>query len=154
VEQALTATAAPVSFSVASGRVDALAALQYVGAVDPAPASAPVQIAPAQLYYELNGTTSIAPLTSAPQVGQVLVRGVGGWTGSHGLSVAGLHWERCSSSGTNCSSLASTSTYVVQGADAGSTIKLVFSVKNSLGSVSVSVLSLPVGGTGVSAPAN
>jgi hypothetical protein len=155
VEQALEATAAPVPFAVQYGRVDALAALQYLGAVDPQPASALVQTAPAQLYYELNGTTSIAPLTWAPQPGQVLVRGVGGWTGSADLAVSGLQWQRCDGSGLNCVVVTGASTYTVQFTDAGSTLKLVFSVKNALGSVASSVLTLPVGGTStVSAPAS
>jgi hypothetical protein len=145
VEQALESTAAPVPFTVQYGRVDALAALQYLGAADPQPSSAPVQTAPAQLYYELNGTTSIAPLTSAPQPGQVLVRGVGAWTGSAGLALSGLQWQRCDGSGSTCTSITSTSTYTVLSTDAGYTLKLVFSVKNSVGSVQVSVLTAPVG---------
>jgi hypothetical protein len=152
VEQALQASAAPVPFAVATGRVDALAALQYVGAVDPQPASAPVATAPAQLYYELNGTTSIAPLTFAPQPGQVLVRGVGGWSGSAGLKVTGLQWQRCSSSGTTCVAIGSSSTYTVLSTDAGSTLKLVFSVANGLGSVPVSILTAPVGGAATPVP--
>jgi subtilisin family serine protease len=147
VEQALEATAAPVSFSVQYGRVDALAALRYLGAVDPQPTSAPVQTAPASIYYEVNGTTSIAPLSSAPQPGQVLVRGVGGWTGSAGLAVTGLQWQRCDGAGLNCVALTSSSTYVVQSTDAGSTLKLVFSVKNGVGSTAGSALTAPVGGT-------
>jgi subtilisin family serine protease len=147
VEQALEATAAPVSFSVQYGRVDALAALQYLGAVDPQPTSAPVQTAPASIYYELNGTTSIAPLSSAPQPGQVLVRGVGGWTGSAGLALTGLQWQRCDGAGLNCIAVTSSSTYAVLSTDVGSTLKLVFSVKNGVGSTAGSALTAPVGGT-------
>jgi thermitase len=145
VEQALERTAAPVPFNVQYGRVDALAALQYLGATDPQSPSVPVQSAPARIYYELSGTTSIAPLTAAPQPGQVLVRGVGGWTGSAGLSVTGLQWQRCDSSGLNCTALTSASTYTVQATDSGSTLKLVFSVKNGLGSVASAVLTPVVG---------
>jgi hypothetical protein len=101
VEQALELSAAPVNFTVAYGRVDALAALQYLGASDPQPTSAPVQTAAPQIYYELNGWTSIAPLTGAPQPGQVLVRGIGGWTGSSGLVVSGLVWQRCDANGVH-----------------------------------------------------
>ncbi|TMK74145.1 MAG: hypothetical protein E6G50_00255, partial [Actinobacteria bacterium] len=146
VEQALELSAAPVNFSLAYGRVDALAALQYVGASDPQPSSAPVQAAPPQIYYELNGWTSIAPLSSAPQSGQVLVRGIGGWTGSSGLTVSGLQWRRCDLAGANCTTLTNASTYTVQAGDAGYTIKLVFTVQNALGAVPVAVLSQPVGG--------
>jgi Subtilase family len=153
VEQALETSAAPVSFPIAYGRVDALAALQYVGATDPQPSSAPVQTAASQIYYEVNGWTSIAPLTAAPQVGQVLVRGIGGWTGSSGLSVTGLQWQLCDAGGGNCSSVSNQSTYAIQSADAGHAIKLVFGVQNSSGIVPVSVLTQPVGSGSAPAPA-
>ena len=153
VEQALEVSAAPVKFTVAHGRVDALAALRYLGASDPQPSSRPVQTSPPQLYYERNGWTSLAPLTSAPQVGQVLVRGVGGWTGSAGLSVSGLQWQRCDPTGTSCSYLSNQSTYTVQSADGGYAIKLAFSVGNPLGTVPASVLT-PVVGATTTAPAN
>jgi thermitase len=157
VEQALELSAAPVKFTVAFGRVDALAALQYLGAADPQPASPPVQTAAPQLYYELNGWTSLAPLTGAPQVGQVLVRGIGGWTGSTGLAVSNLQWQRCDAAGGTCVYLTNQSSYTVQSADSGSTIKLAFSVGNLVGSVPAAVLSPVVGGTTTtttSAPAN
>jgi hypothetical protein len=146
VEEALEASAAPVSFALAHGRVDALAALQYLGATDPQTSSAPVRTAQPQIYYELNGWTSIAPLASAPQAGQVLVRGIGGWTGSSGLTVSGLQWQRCDPNGTNCTYLTNRGTYTVQSADTGFAIKLVFSVQNSLGSVPVAVITQAVGG--------
>lgn len=147
VEQALEATAAAVPFAVQYGRVDALAALQYLGATDPQPSAPPTQTAPARIYYEVNGDTTIAPLMSAPQPGQVLVRGIGGWVGSAGLAVIGLQWQRCSSSGLSCTALTSASTYAVQPADAGYALKLVFSVKNGVGSASSGVLTPVVAGT-------
>ena len=153
LEQALEVSAAPVNFPIAYGRVDALAALQYLGASDPQPSSAPIQTASPEIYYEVNGWTSIAPLTSAPQVGQVLVRGIGGWTGSSGLAVAGLQWQRCDGSGSNCTYLTNRGTYTVQTADTGSVIKLIFSVQNPLGSVPVALLTQPVGGAPAPPPA-
>lgn len=145
VEEALEASAAPVSFTVQYGRVDALAALQYLGASDPQPSSAPLQTAAPQIYYEQNGWTSIAPLAGPPVVGQVLVRGIGGWTGSSGLAVSGLQWQRCASDGP-CALAGTGSTYTVLSTDTGSTIKLVFAVKNPVGSVPVSVSTQIVGG--------
>jgi hypothetical protein len=136
-----------VKFTVAFGRVDALAALQYLGAVDSQPASLPVQTAAPQLYYELNGWTSLAPLSGSPEVGQVLVRGIGGWAGSTGLAVSNLQWQRCDPAGVSCVYVTNQSTYPVQSADSGSTIKLSFTVSNPLGSVPVAVLSQLVGGT-------
>lgn len=153
VEQALEQSAAAVPFSVQYGRVDALAALKYLGASDPQASSAPVQTTAPQLYYELNGWTAIAPLTASPQPGQVLVRGFGGWRGSSGLNVTGLQWQRCDTSGLNCVALTSAATYAVQTADTGFTIKLVFTVKNAIGSVLASALTQPVGGTAPPPPA-
>lgn len=145
VEQALEQTAAPVPFTVQYGRVDALAALMYLGATDPQPSSAPAQTDAARIYYELGtNTISIATLASAPQPGQVLVRGLGGWAGSAPLSVVGLQWQRCSLLGTGCTTVGNSSTYAVQAADAGYALKLVFSVKNGLGSTPASLLTLPV----------
>jgi thermitase len=156
VEQALTSSAAPVKFSVQYGRVDALAALQHLGASDPQTLSAPLQTSAPKIYYELNGWTSITPLTAAPQVGQVLVRGIGGWTGSSGLTVTDLQWQRCGTSGDACMYLTSQPFYTVQAADAGFSIRLAFSVQNSLGAVPVTVLTQPVGGTATAptAPSN
>jgi thermitase len=147
VEQALEASAVSVPFTVHYGRVDALAALQYLGASDPQPSSAPIQSAAPQIYYAVSGLTSIAPLTTAPQVGQMLVRGIGGWTGSAGLNVSNLQWQRCDANGANCSYLGNNLYYIVQSADAGSTIKLLFTMRNGVGSVPVSILSQPVGGS-------
>jgi subtilisin family serine protease len=153
VEQALESSAVPVSFGVQYGRVDALAALQSVGATDPQSSSAPVQTAAPQLYYEVNGLGSIAPLSGAPQTGQVLVRGIGGWSGSAGLAVSNLQWQRCTSAGTGCAYVTNAGTYTVTSADAGSTIKLSFTVSNPVGSVAASVLSGVVGGA-ATPPAN
>jgi hypothetical protein len=75
------------------------------------------------------------------------VRGIGGWTGSNGLIVSGLQWQRCDALGTNCIYITNRGTYTIQSADSGSVIRLVFSVQNSLGSVPVAVLTQPVGGT-------
>jgi subtilisin family serine protease len=156
VEQALEASAAAVPFTVQYGRVDALAALQYLGASDPQPPSAPVQTVAPQLYYAVNGLTSLAPLTVAPQVGQTLVRGVGGWSGSAGLTVSNLQWQHCDPNGAGCAYLGNGAYYTVQTADGGATIKLVFTIKNALGSVQASVLTQPVGGgsTPPAPPAN
>jgi hypothetical protein len=155
VENVLESSSAPVNFTLGYGRVDALAALQYVGATDPQVSSAPVQISASQIYYQLNSWTSIAPLSAPPQVGQVLVRGIGGWAGTNGLSVSGLQWQRCNSSGANCAYLTNRGTYTVQSADTGYAIKLLFSVQNSLGSVPVAVLTQLVGGSStIAAPVN
>jgi len=147
VEQALENTATPVNFSTAHGRLDSLAALQSLGAVDSQPSSAPVQTAAGQLYNAVNGLTTIAPLTTAPQVGQELVRGIGGWSGSSGLSITSPQWQRCDSGGNACTNLTSLAYYTVQSADSGSTIRFNYTVKNAVGSVPISLLSQIVGGS-------
>jgi hypothetical protein len=109
---------------------------------------------------ETNGDWNYSPLgTSAPQPGQVLLRGQGGWIGSAPLSVSAVKWQRCDPNGANCTVVASTSKYTVQAGDAGYTFKLSITVKNNLGlTTAESALSQPIGGSGgggtTAAPAN
>jgi hypothetical protein len=149
VEQALEQTATPVNFSVASGRVDALAALDLLGFSDPQSASAPVSGSAPQIYVETNGDWNYTPLgTSAPQPGQVLLRGQGSWTGSAPLSLNAVKWQRCDASGANCATVGTTTRYTIQSADAGYALKLQVTVKNNLGQTTLtSPLSQPVGGS-------
>jgi hypothetical protein len=160
VEQALERSAAPVNFSVAYGRVDALAALQSLGLSDPQPSTLPVNGDRPQIMVETNGDYTYMPLgTGAPQPGQVLLRGQGSWNGSAPLSLSAVQWRRCDPSGANCTVVATTSKYTVQAGDGGYSFKLSVTVKNSLGSTSAdSAVSQPVGGGGgggtTAAPAN
>jgi hypothetical protein len=147
VEQALVQSATPVAFPVASGRVDALAALQLLGFPASQPASAPANFGTPQIMLETNGDRNYTPLTSSPQAGQVLLRGQGSWSGSAPLSLSAVKWLRCDSSGSGCTLVGTTKTYTVQTADAGSTIKLTVTVKNDVASTTASsALSPPVGG--------
>jgi hypothetical protein len=75
------------------------------------------------------------------------MRGIGGWAGSAGLALSKLQWQRCDPAGASCVYVTNQSTYPVQSADIGSTIKLSFTISNPLGSVPVAVLSQLVGGT-------
>ena len=159
VEQTLEQTAAPLNFSIAHGRVDALAALQSLGFSDPQPSSLPTNGDQPQILVETNGDWNHMPLgTSAPQPGQVLLRGQGSWTGSAPLSLNAVKWQRCDSSGANCTVVAATSKYTVQPGDSGYSFKLSITVKNNLGSTTVdSAVSQPVGGGsggGTTAPVN
>jgi subtilisin family serine protease len=149
VEQALEQTAAPVNFSVASGRVDALAALNSLGFSDPQASSPPVNGVAPRIYLETNGDSNYTPLvTSTPQPGQVLLRGQGSWTGSAPLSLSAVKWLRCDTSGANCTTVSTTAKYTVQSADAGYTFKLQITVANNLGQTTLtSALSQPVGGS-------
>lgn len=153
VEQALEQSAAPVGFSLSYGRVDALAALQSLGFNDPQSSSVPVNTSAPQLFVETNGSYGYEQLSGAPQVGQVLLRGQGGWTGSAPLSISAVQWQRCDSGGASCATVATGATYTVQSADTGHSLRLVVTVKNGLGSTAVaSPLSAQVGGTATSNP--
>jgi len=148
VEQALETSASPVGFSVSYGRVDALAAFEALGFSDPQASNPPMNASAPQLFVETNGVNNYQPLTGSPQVGQVLLRGQGTWTGSAPLSMSGAQWQRCTSTGSSCSTIANAATYTIQSADSGYSIRLVVTVKNGLGSTAVaSPLSAPVGGT-------
>lgn len=149
VEQAMEQTATSVSFSVASGRVDALAALNSLGFSDPQPASPPVNTSVPQIYVETNGDWNYTPLgAGAPQPGQVLLRGQGSWTGSAPLSLSAVTWLRCDAGGANCTAVGTTAKYTVQSTDAGHTFELRITVKNNLGQVTLTTApSQPVGST-------
>jgi thermitase len=148
VEQTLEQTAAPVSFSIAYGRVDALAALQSLGFTDPQSSSVPVNGNRPQIMVETNGDWNYVSLgAGAPQPGQVLLRGQGSWTGSAPLSLGAVKWQRCDSDGANCTVVGTAAKYTVQTSDAGFSFKLSITVKNGLGSTAaMSALSQPVGG--------
>jgi subtilisin family serine protease len=150
VEQAMEQSAVPVSFPVASGRVDALAALNYLGFSDPQPSSAPVNSVTPQIYLETNGDTSYTPLGStAPQPGQVLLRGQGSWTGSAPLTLNAVKWLRCDANGANCAVVNQTAKYTVQSTDAGYTFELRVTVANNVGQTTLTTPpSQPVGGGG------
>jgi hypothetical protein len=153
VEQALESSAAPVAFTVKYGRVDALAALQSLGASDPQATSAPVNSVAPQLLVQASSGYDTALLSVAPQVGEVLVRGQGAWTGSAPLSLSGLQWQRCDLAGLSCTTVGTSATYTVQSADAGYRLRLVVTAKNGVGSTSsASPLSLAVGGTTIVSP--
>jgi serine protease len=152
VEEALESSAVPMSF-VEYGRVDSLSALGAVGATDPQPASAPTELTPPVVLASTNSGADTAGLTSAPQVGQVLVRGQGAWTGSAPLSLAAVEWQRCASS---CTTVASGAKYTVQAGDTGYSLRVRVTVQNGIGSTAaVSPATLPIGGaTTATAPVN
>ncbi len=149
LEQTLQNTATAVPFQVAYGEVDAMAALRSLGYFDPQQATAPVNTAAPQLLVETNGAYNTAPLTTAPQVGQVLLRGQGAWTGSSPLLLSTVEWDRCNPDGTGCTVLSTTSnTYTVQSADAGYSLRIKISFTDPNGTTTAaSALSAPVGGT-------
>jgi hypothetical protein len=148
VEQALEGSATPASFTVAHGEVDAMAALQSLGFADPQVASAPVNTIAPQVLLQTNGNLNTAPLGSAPQAGQVLVRGQGAWAGSSPLSLSAVRWYRCKPDGSGCAQVGSSWKYTVQSADSGYALKLTATFADPVGTTSASApLTAPVGGT-------
>jgi thermitase len=145
VEQALQSSATPASFPVANGEVDAIAALQSLGFSDPQAASPPVNTIAPQVLVQTNGNQNTAPLDSAPQAGQVLVRGQGAWTGSSPLSLSAVRWYRCNADGSGCTQVGTSWKYTVQSADDGYALKLTVTFTDPDGTSSASALTAPVG---------
>jgi hypothetical protein len=86
-------------------------------------------------------STTAAPANTSPptvsgtaQDGQTLTSGTGSWSGSP--TSYGYQWQRCDSSGANCAGIAggTSSTYAVQTADAGSTLRVTVTATNGAGS--------------------
>jgi hypothetical protein len=78
--------------------------------------------------------TALPAITGTAQQGQTLTASTGTWTGSP-TSFA-YRWRRCDSGGANCADIsgATASTYVVQSADTGGTLRVVVTATNAGGS--------------------
>jgi hypothetical protein len=89
-------------------------------------------------------STSPPTITGAPQVGQTLTAGTGVWAG--GPTSFAFQWQRCSASGTSCVDIggATGGTYVVVSSDAGSTLRVVVTATNAVGSASIASASTAV----------
>lgn len=74
-------------------------------------------------------------ITGTAAVGQTLSATTGSWSGDTPMSF-GFQWERCDSSGGNCTDIsgAATSTYTVASADVGYTLRVSVTASNSAGS--------------------
>ncbi len=155
VEQALESSAVPMPF-VQYGRVDALAALNYVGFADPQPSTPPSNATAPLVLLETNGDYNTIVMTGSPQVGQVLLRGQGNWTGSAPLSLTSVQWQRCDATGSTCTTVATAATYTVQSTDTGYALRIRITVGNGLGSTTaVSPVTGVVGGaTSTALPVN
>lgn len=104
--------------------------------------TATARSAPTAVVQSTGVPTNIAlpTITGTAQVGQTLTATTGTWNGSP-TSFA-FQWQRCSATGASCLDLsgATSGTYVVMTGDVGSTIRVVVSGTNSLGSASASSL--------------
>ena len=88
--------------------------------------------------------SSAAPVISgSAQVGQTLGASTGSWSGSP--SSYGYQWQRCDASGNGCTAIsgATSPSYTVAGADAGSTVEVAVSAFNAGGAATAS--SAPTG---------
>jgi hypothetical protein len=97
---------------------------------------------------------SLPAVSGSATQGQTLTVTQGGWSGSPAPTVVD-QWRRCDPSGQSCTTIsgATGTSYVVQGADVGSTLEVLETATNQAGSASLS--SAPTGTvTATSAPQN
>ena len=80
--------------------------------------------------------TALPVITGSPQAGQTLTSSNGTWT--NGPTAYTRQWRRCNSAGTSCANIAGATgaSYVLAGADAGSTLRVVVTATNAGGSAS------------------
>jgi hypothetical protein len=91
-------------------------------------------------------SVAMAPSNSSPptiagtaQQGQGLTAGAGTWTGTQPIGYT-YQWQRCDSSGANCSPIsgATTTVYTVTAADVGYTLEMTVTASNTAGSANAS----------------
>ena len=83
--------------------------------------------------------TAAPTISGTPQTGQTLTASQGTWKSDTQPSYT-YQWQRCDSAGNNCAAItgATSTTYTVQDADLGKTIRVSVTAKNSSGSTSAS----------------
>jgi len=88
--------------------------------------------------------TTLPTITGTAQVAQTLTATTGAWNGSP--TGFAFQWQRCSAAEASCVDLpgATGGTYVVTAGDAGSTIRVVVTATNSVGSGSAASVPTPV----------
>jgi hypothetical protein len=114
----------------------------------------------------VSGQTAVVAATSpqntAPPVvsgsavvGQQLSASAGSWTGSSPLAYA-YQWQRCDAGGGSCTDIAgaTSSSYLLVAADAGSTVRVVVTASNTAGSSSAASNVTGVVAAAATAPAN
>jgi hypothetical protein len=93
--------------------------------------------APTALVGGVGPSNLIAPTVLGLDItGQTLTASEGTWTGTEPISYS-FQWQQCSKAGSECENLGgeTKSTYVIQNADAGHTLRVVVTAKNVAGSV-------------------
>jgi len=96
--------------------------------------------------------TAPPAIAGTPSIGQTLTATAGTWTGTPAPSFA-YQWQRCDAAGSGCVDIAggTGTTYVVQPADAGATLRVRVSATNVAGTASATS---PATGVVATAPAN
>jgi hypothetical protein len=88
----------------------------------------------AEYQYGAPTNTAAPTVTGSPQVGQTLTAANGTWTSDSTITYT-YQWTSCDAQGNACTNIAgaTASTYVVQAADNGHTLRNVVSAKNTNG---------------------
>jgi hypothetical protein len=122
-------------------RLDRVAVFMVEGGLRPIGAGVTAKYASAiagHIGTELTPVTVTPPtVTGTAQQGQTLTATPGTWTAPD--ATFGYQWQRCDAAGANCVAVpgATTSTYAVTAADAGSTLNVVVTATNRFGSAPV-----------------
>jgi hypothetical protein len=79
--------------------------------------------------------TSAPTISGTAQTGQTLHASPGSWSGTQPIAY-GFQWRRCDATGSGCADIAGATdpAYTLAGADAGSTVRVVVTATNSVGS--------------------
>ena len=99
--------------------------------------------------------TGMPTVTGLPQAGQTLTATNGNWSGTQPISYS-YQWMRCDSGGAGCNAItgATSVSYAVTGADVGSTLKVMVTATNSVGSAGSTSAATTVVQATSSAPVN
>ena len=106
-----------------------------VTAVNDAGSSAPVASAPTSSVTQLPPSNATLPqLSGSERDGQTLTTTIGGWNGTAPLGYD-VQWQRCADDGTACADIpgATAWSYVLGGADIGSTVRSEVTASNGAG---------------------
>lgn len=94
----------------------------------------PSPVTAAQAQYGPTNTAAPTISDTTPQSGQTLTAANGTWTGDAPITFT-YQWQRCNASGASCVAIAGATaqTYTVQAADVGSTLRVVVTGRNAVG---------------------